>query len=631
VGLLRHRRTLCPAPSRLAARGIGTIAAAGFLVLASAGPAAASGPSFVRAFGNGVNSASGSDICTAASGCKAGSGGGGPAELNYPRGVAASPFGDVYVADPENDRIAEFNSSGSFVRAFGEDVGGSGVDSCTTTCQAGTTGDAAGQLNYPFEVAVSGSGEVYVVDAVNQRIAEFDSSGSFVRAFGKGVNSTDASDVCTAASGCNDGTAGGAAGQLNFPIGVAVSGSGEVYVADASNHRIAEYTASGSFVRAFGKGVNSTNGSDVCTVASGCKTGTAAASAGALAGLAGVAVSGSGEVYVTDASNNRIAEYSASGSFVRAFGKGVGFGADVCTSTCQAGTAGASAGQLNQAAGIAVSGSNEVQVADAANQRIAVFNSSGSFVRAFGKGVNSANGTDVCTAASGCKAGSAGAAASQFSTPGGVAVNGSGEIYVVDRLNHRVDEFSPASAGPPDGDGDGVPDASDNCPLTPNASQVNSDLDNRGGDVCDPDDDNDGLSDAVEAQKGTKRLDQDTDDDGLGDKREVSVTKTKPAKFDSDGDRLSDGLERGVTKPIVDPPGPVVATNKTKFRKDLDPKTKTKPLKKDTDGDKLSDGKEDKNHNGRRDKGETSPLKKDSDGDGFNDGVDKQPLDKTGH
>ena len=182
----------------------------------------------------------------------------------------------------------------------------------------------------------------------------------------------------------------------------------------------------------------------------------------------------------------------------------------------------------------------------------------------------------------------------------------------------------------PDGDGDGVPNVRDNCPLAANPLQVDSDRDGKGN-KCDPDDDNDGLSDADELKLETNRLDKDSDDDGLGDYREARVAHTDPKKFDTDGDAISDGVELGVTNPIADPPGPVVGTNLTKFRKDLAPKTKTNPLKKDTDGDGLPDGIEDKNHNGRRDAGETSPLKKDTDGDGFNDKVDKKPLDPAHH
>lgn len=52
---------------------------------------------------------------------------------------------------------------------------------------------------------------------------------------------------------------------------------------------------------------------------------------------------------------------------------------------------------------------------------------------------------------------------------------------------------------PADGDGDGVPDTTDNCPGVANPGQVNTDRGNDGGDACDADDDNDGRADASDA------------------------------------------------------------------------------------------------------------------------------------
>ncbi|MBI2551668.1 PKD domain-containing protein [Candidatus Uhrbacteria bacterium] len=67
-----------------------------------------------------------------------------------------------------------------------------------------------------------------------------------------------------------------------------------------------------------------------------------------------------------------------------------------------------------------------------------------------------------------------------------------------------------------DDDHDGIADANDNCPLTENSSQRDTDNDGM-GDSCDEDDDNDGLSDAKEAELGTDPRRADTDGDGVLD------------------------------------------------------------------------------------------------------------------
>jgi hypothetical protein len=67
-----------------------------------------------------------------------------------------------------------------------------------------------------------------------------------------------------------------------------------------------------------------------------------------------------------------------------------------------------------------------------------------------------------------------------------------------------------------DKDGDGIVQGDDNCPNDSNADQLDTDADGK-GDVCDTDDDNDGITDADELLNGSDPLLADTDGDGLSD------------------------------------------------------------------------------------------------------------------
>ena len=124
-----------------------------------------------------------------------------------------------------------------------------------------------------------------------------------------------------------------------------------------------------------------------------------------------------------------------------------------------------------------------------------------------------------------------------------------------------------------DVDCDGAPDSVDNCPAVYNPDQLNSDAGRRPngphipgdwasnpaqdrlGDACDPDNDNDALPDSQESDTLCPyRLVADSDGDTVMDGYEVTAgydpcdSASKPTwsgGFDSDGDSLTDGIERG--------------------------------------------------------------------------------------
>jgi hypothetical protein len=400
--------------------------------------------------------ASGASADVGATGTFGAGSGVGAGHLNTPTGMARDSAGNRYVADPNNHRVDEFDSSGAFVRAWGWGIkdGTAALQTCTTTCVSGPGGTGLpGQLAVPTGVAVDASNHVFVVDGyfAGPRVSEYDVSGadvSFIRAWGWGVvDGMSHLETCTTT--CQDGIAGTGAGQFKSPEGAAVDGSGNVFVADGN--RISEFNTSAatiSFDRAWGIGV-ATGGTGFETCTSSCAQGFVSGSAGGLNQPNGIALDGSGDIYAAEQLNRRVSEFDVSGSqtgnatFVRAFGWGVDTGADAfqtCTtgSTCQFGSDGGGAGQLSTPGGLALANGN-AYVAEIGNHRVSQFSlspSSVSFTRAWGWGVRTgSSGLETCTTS--CRTGIAGTGCGQLDQPNGIVADGSGNVSVVDESNNR--------------------------------------------------------------------------------------------------------------------------------------------------------------------------------------------------
>jgi sugar lactone lactonase YvrE len=374
-------------------------------------------------------------------------------------------------------------SSEAFERTWGKNVDAAnpstGFEICKVAadCQTGTSGGLGGELNYPQGVATDGAGNVYVAEEVNHRVQEFGSNGQFIRAWGKDVDAANPStgfEICTVAANCKAGVGGGLGGELAAPTGVATDASGHVYVTDSSmlcgatceiNYRVQKFDSNGNFMRTWGKDVDATTagtGFEICTVAASCQAGTRGSLGGEFDGAPGIAADSAGNVYAAETGsqyggNNRVQKFDSNGNFMRAWGKNVdattaGTGFEICTTAanCQAGTAGALGGELTGPAYVAPDGSGHVYVTESYNNRVQRFDTDGNFQRLWGEDVDAANPSkrfEICTVAANCKVGLNGdylgwaPVGGALWYPNGVGIDGSGNVYVADTDNSRVQEF----------------------------------------------------------------------------------------------------------------------------------------------------------------------------------------------
>ena len=363
------------------------------------------------------------------------------AQFSSPRGLAIDSSGNIYVADGNNNRIRRINTAGTITT-----VAGNG--------NYGYSGDGGLAVNAwlaePLDVALDSSGSIYIVDRGNNRIRKI-TSGTITTVVGNG------------AGGFSGDSGPATAASLDEPAGVSVDSAGNIYIADGDNFRVRKVAPGGIITTIAGNtdllaplGDNGpataafllgpgglamdtagslyiaeayvgrvrkvTSGGTISTYAGGAFTGPVGdggpATAAMLSSAAGLAVDSAGNLYIATGHDDRIRKVTPGGIISTIAGVGsAGFSGDGGPAT---------AANLNDAAGLALDAAGNLYFADRYNQRIRKIDLSGTITTVAGNGAASYYGD------------TGPAMAAAFNQPGGIAFDGSGNLYIADTGNNRI-------------------------------------------------------------------------------------------------------------------------------------------------------------------------------------------------
>ncbi len=212
--------------------------------------------------------------------------------LLSPIGVAVDPAGELYVSDSQAGRILVFDRRSRFLFSFGQEL-------------VRPTGIAWAQ------------GRLYVADTASHRLLVYQRQADAARLL------------------FQFGRRGSEPGAFNFPVDVAVSRAGRVYVNDSMNFRIQVFDLQGRYLYAVGS---------------------AGDSSGHFQRPKGVAVDSEENLYVVDALSDTVQIFDRRGRFLLNFG-----------------SPGQQRGQFWLPAGLAVDEANRIYVADSYNHRLQMF------------------------------------------------------------------------------------------------------------------------------------------------------------------------------------------------------------------------------------------------------------------
>ncbi|MCU1303537.1 MAG: repeat containing protein [Candidatus Sulfotelmatobacter sp.] len=332
-------------------------------------------------------------------------------------GMAADKAGNIYLADAVGSRIRKITPAGIISTVAGDGV------KCDHAAVCGDGGPAtSADLNLPEAVALDSAGNLYIADMGDNRIRVVNVGTTTITIAGVSIppgyiktvagNSQQCGNSQGTKPTCGDGGPATSA-FLTMPFGVAVDGSGNIYIADTHDQEIRIVAAGQSIIQTFAG-----NGLSCFNQRNGCGDGGAPTSA--LLWLPkGVFTDAAGNVYIADTSSNRI-RYVAKGSNV------------ITTLVDNTGALGfsgdggpATAAKTDGPVGVFVDASGNMLIADTGNQVV--------------RQVTAGATPTISTIAGGSMGGDGGLPTkATLANPWDVAKDATGDLYIVDQGNNRI-------------------------------------------------------------------------------------------------------------------------------------------------------------------------------------------------
>jgi sugar lactone lactonase YvrE len=341
-----------------------------------------------------------------------------------PYGLAVNDNGTLFVVDQRAHRVLRYDNAATKASGANADgvLGQKDFASRVWNYSAGGNTPSANGFETPLSIALDPSGNLFVLDQANQRVLRFNGAA------GK-ANGAAADGVLGQPDFVSNGYKTTQAGFYSAQC-IAVDASGNLYVADGSNHRVVRFNSAAA--KTNGAGADAVFGqTDFVSNAKG-------AAANKMSNPTSVAVDKNGNLYVGERGNSRIL------IFLNAQSKANGAAADIVLgkSDFADGTTPTSAnrGNIYIPYALAVDKTNNLYVADGGFNRLLVYYNAPS--------KKSGDSADVVIGKSNFTNGTITAASAEnIGQPYGVAVQSStGKLFVTCYSNSRVLRFQAKSS-----------------------------------------------------------------------------------------------------------------------------------------------------------------------------------------